>query len=78
MSMKHLCMVVRLEFAKIKSILAKAFVWVFICVVPNLKTVQSEGSNSFQVLREFCILKNSFHVSPKVLIPYFESPEIAR
>ena len=48
-----------------------------ICVVPNLKTVLSQRSNFTQVLPEFRVPINSFHVLPKVLKPYFESLEIA-
>ena len=48
-----------------------------LCVAPNLKTVKSERSNFTQVLPEFRVPINSFHVLPKVLKPYFESLEIA-
>ena len=37
----------------------------------------SERSNFTQVLPEFRVPINSFHVLPKVLKPYFESLEIA-
>ena len=48
-----------------------------ICVAPNLLTLKSERSNYTQVLREFCVAKNSFHMLPRVLKAYFESLEIA-
>ena len=57
--------------------------WCNIClsidlfVAPNLKTVKSERLNFTQVLPEFRVPINSFHVLPKVLKPYFESLEIA-
>ena len=40
-------------------------------------TVEAERSNYTQVLREFCVAKNSFHMLPRVLKAYFESLEIA-
>ena len=40
-------------------------------------TVKSERSNYTQVLREFCVPKNSFHMLHRVLKVYFESLEIA-
>ena len=60
-----------------KRILGETFVAGMICVALNLFTVESERSNYTQVLCEFCIPKNSFHVLPRVLKAYFESLEIA-
>ena len=77
MYMKHLCITVGLEIAQIKRILAETFVEELICVAPNLLTLKSERSNYTQVLREFCVPKNSFHMLPTVLKAYFESLEIA-
>ena len=55
MYMKHLCIIVETEIAKIKRILAETFVGGLICVAPNRLTVRSERSNYIQVLREFCV-----------------------
>ena len=51
-------------------------VWELICVALNLLTVKSERSNNTQVLREFCVPKNSFHMLPKVLKADFKNLEI--
>ena len=48
-----------------------------ICVAPNLLTVDKERSNYTQVLCEFYVPKNSFHMLPRVLKVYFESLDIA-
>ena len=48
-----------------------------LCFAPNLKPVKSERSNFTQVLSEFRVPKNSFHVLPKVLKTLFESLENA-
>ena len=77
MYMKHLCITVGLEIAKIQRILAETFVGGLICVARNLLTVEKERSNYTQVLCEFCVPKNSFHKLPRVLKVYFESSEIA-
>ena len=45
--------------------------------MPNLITVKLEKSNFTLVLPEFRFPKNSFHMLPKVLKPYFESLKIA-
>ena len=74
---KHLCITVGPEVSLIKRILAETFVGGLICVAPNLLTVESERSNYTQVLCEFCVPKNSFHMLPRVLKAYFESLEIA-
>ena len=57
--------------------MAETFVGGMICVAPNLLTVEAEKSNYTQVLSEFCVAKNSFHMLPTVLKTYFESLEIA-
>ena len=67
MYVKHLCITVGLEIAEIKPILPETFVGGLICVAPNLLTLKSERSNYTQVLREFCVPKNSFHMLPRVL-----------
>ena len=77
MYMKHLCITVGLDIAWIKRILAETFVGGMICVPPNLLTVESERSNYTEVLCEFCVPKNLFHMLPWVLKAYFESLEIA-
>ena len=41
--------------------------WELICVAYNLLTVKSERSNYTQVLREFCVPKNSFRILPIVV-----------
>ena len=43
----------------------------------DCQTVESERSNYTQVLCEFCVPKNSFHMLPRVLKAYLESLEIA-
>ena len=43
----------------------------------RLLTLELERSNYTQVLCEFCVPKNSFHMLPRVLKAYFESLEIA-
>ena len=43
----------------------------------RLLTVELERSNYTQVLCEFCVPKNLFHMLPRVLKAYFESIEIA-
>ena len=49
-----------------------------LCVVaPNFKTVKSERSDFTQVLPEFRVPKNAFHVLPQALKSYIESLEIA-
>ena len=45
--------------------------------MPILITVKSDRSNFTQVPPEFPFPKNSFHMLPKVLNPYFESLKIA-
>ena len=77
MYMKHLCITVGLEIAKIKRILAETFVGGLICVAPNLLTPKAERSNYTHVFREFCVPKNSFQLLPTVLKAYFERLEIA-
>ena len=77
MYVKDLCIIVGLKIALIKRILAETFVGGLICVAPNLFTVKSERSNYTQVLLEFFVDKNSFHMLPRVLKAYFESLEIA-
>ena len=73
MSMKHVCITVGLEIAFGCNICLS----IDLFVAPNLKTVMSERSNFTQVLPEFRVPINSFHVLPKVLKPYFKSLEIA-
>ena len=53
--------------------MAKTFVGGLICVAPKLLIVKSERSNYAQVLREFFVLKNSFHMLARVLKAYFKS-----
>ena len=77
MYMKHLCITVGLGIALIKRILAETFMGGMICVSLNLLTVELERSNYTQVLCEFCVPKNLFHMLPRVLKAYFESLEIA-
>ena len=60
-----------------ERILAETFAGGMICVAPNLLTVEAERSNYTQMLSEFCVPKNSFHMLPRVLKAYFESLEIA-
>ena len=55
------------------TFLAKTFVGGLICVALKLLIVKSERSNYAQVLREFPVPKNSFHMSPRVLKAYFKS-----
>ena len=77
MYMKHLCITVGLEITYIKRILAETFIGGLICVAPNLLTAEKERSNYTQVLCEFWVPKNSFHMLPRVLKVYFESLEIS-
>ena len=77
MYMKHLCITVGLEITHIKRILAETFIGGLFYVAPNLLTVEKERSNYTQVLCEFCVPKNSFHMLPRVLKVYFEGLEIA-
>ena len=65
-----------LEIAYIKRIMAETFVGELICIAPNLLTVKSERSNYSQVLREFSVPNNSFHMLPRVLKAYFDRLEI--
>ena len=53
--------------------LCGTFVGGLICVALKLLIVKSERSNYAQVLREFPVPKNSFHMSPRVLKAYFKS-----
>ena len=55
------------------TFLAKTFVGGLICVALKLLIVKSERSNYAQVLHEFPVPKNSFHMSPRVLKAYFKS-----
>ena len=76
MYMKHLCITVGLEITHIKRILAETFIGRLFYVAPNLLTVEKERSNYTQVLCEFWVPKNSFHMLPRVLKVHFESLEI--
>ena len=58
---------------KASMYLCGTFVGGLICVALKLLIVKSERSNYAQVLREFPVLKNSFHMSPRVLKAYFKS-----
>ena len=58
---------------KASMYLRGTFVGGLICVALKLLIVKSERSNYAQVLREFPVLKNSFHMSPRVLKAYFKS-----
>ena len=58
--------------------MAETFVeGMIICVAPNVLTVESERSNYSQVLCEFYVPKNLFHMLPRVLKVYLESLDIA-